>query len=99
MGRGGTHEGLALLYVFFLEEELAVEVGEVDGVEVEQGDVAEAGEHDVFHCAAREAGCVRGVSERTEFAADAACADEEDVRVREAVVEGGAEDGACVGGA
>ena len=30
-----THKGFTLLDVFLAEEELAIEVGEVDGVEVE----------------------------------------------------------------
>ncbi len=33
--RASTDLGLALLNVFFAEEKLTVEVGEVDGVEVE----------------------------------------------------------------
>ena len=44
-----THHSLALLNVLFPKEELAVEIGEVYRVEVEESDVAKACEDDVFH--------------------------------------------------
>ena len=48
--------------MFVSEEELAIEVAEVDGVEIDDVDLAEAGQGEVLE----------------EFAADAACADEQD---------------------
>ena len=39
-----------LFYILFPEEELAIEVGEVDGVKVEESDIAKASEDDVLHC-------------------------------------------------
>ena len=48
---GASGDGrLGLFNVFFAEEELAVEVGEVDRVEIEQGDVPKPSQDDVFHC-------------------------------------------------
>lgn len=44
-----THQSLALLNVFFPKQELAVEIGEVYCVEVEECDVAKARQDDVFH--------------------------------------------------
>jgi hypothetical protein len=54
-----TYNGLWLLDMFVSEEELAVEVAEVDGVEIDDVDFAEAGQGEVLE----------------EFAADAASAD------------------------
>ena len=48
-----THQSLALLDVLFLEKELAVEIGEVYRVEVEESDVAKSCEDDVFHYISR----------------------------------------------
>ena len=41
---------LGLFYILFAEKELAVQVGEVDRIEVEQGDVPKPSQNDVFHC-------------------------------------------------
>ena len=41
---------LWLFYILFSEEELAVQVGEVDRIEIEQGDMAKPSQNDVFHC-------------------------------------------------
>ena len=40
---------LGLFYVLFSEEELAVEVGKVDRIEIQQGDMPKPSENDVFH--------------------------------------------------
>ena len=57
-----TYDSFRLLDVFVSEEELAVEVAQVDGVEIDDVDLAEAGQSEVLE----------------QFAADAACADEQD---------------------
>jgi hypothetical protein len=41
---------LGLFYVLFAEEELAVQVGKVDRIEIQQGDMPKASENDIFHC-------------------------------------------------
>lgn len=63
-GRGEkqTHQCFGFLDVLEAEEELAVQVGEIDGVQVDDVDVAEAGEEEVLE----------------QLAADTAGADEED---------------------
>lgn len=43
-----THQGLGLLDVLVAEEELPVQVGEVDGVKVDDVNFAEAGKHKVL---------------------------------------------------
>lgn len=46
----GAHHGLALLDVLLPEEKLSIQVGEVYGIEVEERDVAKAGQDDVLDC-------------------------------------------------
>jgi len=41
---------LGLFYVLFAEEELAVQVGKVDRIEIQQSDMPKPSENDVFHC-------------------------------------------------
>jgi hypothetical protein len=41
--RRWTYHCLALFYIFLFEEELSVKIGEVDGVQVEQDDMAKTG--------------------------------------------------------
>lgn len=50
-----THQSLGLLDVLVAEEELPVQVGEVDGVEVNDVDFAEAGKHKVLEQLAADA--------------------------------------------
>jgi hypothetical protein len=49
-----THQSLALLHVFLSEEKLPVEIREVNGVQVNEGDVPEANENDIFDCLNRQ---------------------------------------------
>lgn len=74
--RGGgwrqTHQGLGLFNVFVPEQELAVEVGQVNGVEIHDVDVAEAGKHEVLE----------------QLTSNAASADHEDARLRVWVSQG-----------
>lgn len=60
-----TYQGLGLFDVLVPEEELAVEIGKVDGVQVYDVNVAESGEHEVLE----------------QLAADAASADHENARL------------------
>ena len=48
-GRSATCQCFALLYVLLPEEKLAVEIREVDGVEIEESDIAETSEHNVLY--------------------------------------------------
>ncbi len=43
-----AHQSLGLLYMLLTEEELTIEVAEVDGVQVDDVDLAEAGENKVL---------------------------------------------------
>ena len=61
-----TYQGLGFLDVLMPEQKLAVEVGEVDGVEIDDVDVAESGEDEVLE----------------QLAANAACTNHEDARLR-----------------
>ena len=61
-----TYQGLRLLDMFMSEEELAIEVAQVDCIQVDNVDFAEPGQDEVFE----------------EFAADAACANKEDARLK-----------------
>lgn len=45
---GGCNQALALLDVRFIEKELAVKVGQVNRVEIDDLDVAEAGDNEVL---------------------------------------------------
>jgi hypothetical protein len=49
-GRASGDGRLWLFYVLLAEKELAVEVGEVDRIKIQQGDVPETSQDDVFHC-------------------------------------------------
>ena len=46
--RGETHDSLWLFDVFEAEEELAIEIAEIDGVEIDDVDLTEAGEQKTF---------------------------------------------------
>lgn len=61
-----TYQGLGFLDVLMPEQKLAVEVGEVDGVEIDDVDVAKSGEDEVLE----------------QLAANAACTNHEDARLR-----------------
>jgi hypothetical protein len=45
-----TYQCLTLLDILFPEQKLAIEVGQVDGIQIQKGDVPETGEDDVFDC-------------------------------------------------
>jgi hypothetical protein len=47
---GATHQGFTLLHVLLSEQKLTVQIGKVDGVEIEQGNVTESGKYDVLNC-------------------------------------------------
>lgn len=91
---------LGLFYVLFAEEELAVQVGEVDRIEIQQSDVPKSSQNDVFHCVGfyqilfmSEGRVGRG---RTEFAAYAATANDEDSCIPKLLRPVCAQDGLCV---
>lgn len=44
------YQSFALLHVFFLEQKLSVQIGQVNSVQIEQSDFAESSEDNVFHC-------------------------------------------------
>ena len=44
-----TYQSFALFYIFFSEKELAIQVREVDGVQVEESDMAKASEHKILY--------------------------------------------------
>jgi len=48
-GRLRTHQSFTLLDIFFSEQELPVKVREVDGIEVENCDVAKTSQYKIFH--------------------------------------------------
>jgi hypothetical protein len=60
-----THQCLGLLDVLIAEQELPVEVAEIDGVQVDNVDLAEAGEDEILE----------------QFAADAASSHHQDARL------------------
>ena len=43
-----AHQSLGLLYMLLTKEELTIEVAEVDGVQIDDVDLAEAGEDKVL---------------------------------------------------
>jgi hypothetical protein len=47
---GATHQGFTLLHVLLSEQKLTVQIGKVDGVEIEQGNVTESGKYGVLNC-------------------------------------------------
>ena len=58
-----TDHGFALPDILLPEEKLSIEVGEVYGIQVQEGDVAKASQNDVFDCVRSKKGCcgrVRG---------------------------------------
>jgi hypothetical protein len=73
-------ERFAFLDIGFSEEELPVQVGQVDRVEVDNLDVSKADEDEVFE----------------QFAADTAGADDEEFALSDAAVSFRSEEGACV---
>jgi hypothetical protein len=44
----GTHQGFGLLDMFMAEEELSIQVTEVDSIQIDYVDFAEAGKDEVF---------------------------------------------------
>ena len=48
--RRTTYQGFTLLHVLLSEQKLTIQIGKVDGVEIEQGNVTESGKHDVLDC-------------------------------------------------
>lgn len=62
---GSTHQGLGFLNVFMAEEKLSIEIAEVNGVEIDDVNLAKAGQNQVLE----------------QFAADATGADEKDARL------------------
>ena len=48
---GGTiNQSFTLLHVLLSEQKSLIQVGKVDGVEIEQGNVTESGKYDVLDC-------------------------------------------------
>lgn len=75
------NERFRFLDICFSEEELSVQVGQVNGIEVDDLDVAESDEDEILE----------------EFATDPAGADNEDLAFADATVSVFAEEGSCVG--
>lgn len=69
VGGRASYKGFGFFDVLFLKEKLSVEVGEIDGVKVDDFDVAKAGEDEVFE----------------EFTTDSAGAYDEDTGGRDAL--------------
>lgn len=68
-----AYQGLALLHVLLSEQKLAIQVGEVDCVEIEKGDMTEPGKHDVLDWRKNgERRVPRKWKKHTELAADTA---------------------------
>ena len=44
-----TYQSFTLLHILLFEQELPIEVWDVDGVQIEEGDFAKARQYDVFH--------------------------------------------------
>jgi hypothetical protein len=44
----GAYQGFTLLHVLLSEQKLTIQVGKVDGVEIQQGDMPESGKYDVL---------------------------------------------------
>lgn len=63
--RGWTHQSLGFLDVFMSEKKLSIEVTEIDSIEIDDVNFAEASQDEVFE----------------KFAADAAGADKENTRL------------------
>jgi hypothetical protein len=43
-----TDKGFALLHIFFSEEELTIQVGKVDGIQVKERNLLETSEDEIF---------------------------------------------------
>lgn len=56
---GTTYQGFTLLHVPLSEQKLTIQIGKVDGVEIEQGNVTESGKYDVLDCKEPESLVVR----------------------------------------
>ena len=59
-GSSSSDKRLTLLHVFLAEEELTIQIGEVDSIQVEKSNMSEAGKDDVLDCAGEQV-LVRGV--------------------------------------
>ena len=54
-GEGPTHQGLGLLDVFVSEEKLSIQVTQVNGIKINNVDLAEPGHNEVFEELASDA--------------------------------------------
>lgn len=48
--RRAAYQGFTLLDVLFSKQELTVQIGKVDGVKIEQGNLPESDKNDVLDC-------------------------------------------------
>ena len=86
-----------MLHVLLSEQKLAVQVGEVDCVEIEKGDMTEPGKHDVLDWRKNgEQRVPKKWKKHTELAADTASTDHEYFDVGQSVVQLGSKNGSSM---